>query len=265
MSQTFVRGVYDAFKRRDLDDLVALHHADCEISPLIVRVDGGHPYRGHAGIREFWGTVHGAFENWLPEPEEVREYGDTLIVGLRFRGRGRDSGVPVDRHVWQAVKLRDERAVWWAIYPTRAEALEAAGLSEQAMSQENVEVVRRLNAAFNRGDIEAALAFFDPAAVWHSRADEPDTGEYQGRDAIREMARMWVGMFDDFQLDLDEYAVAGDQRVVTSGSVSGRGRASGAEVREAYAWVIRLRGGAVVEVREYSGRAEAIAAVGLSA
>jgi ketosteroid isomerase-like protein len=132
------------------------------------------------------------------------------------------------------------------------------------MSQENVEVVRLLNAAFNRGDIEAALTFFDPAAVWHSRADEPDTGDYHGSDGIRQMAHMWVGMFDDFQLELDEYEVAGDQHVVASGSLSGRGRESGAEVREAYAWVIRLRSGAVVEVSEYRGRAEAIAAVGLS-
>jgi SnoaL-like domain len=61
------------------------------------------------------------------------------------------------------------------------------------MSQENVEVVPRLNRAFNERDLEGALALFDPAAVWRSRADEPDTGDYDGREAIREMAEVWRG------------------------------------------------------------------------
>ncbi len=130
MSQEFVQGVYDAFRRMDVDGLVALHQPDCEISPLIVAVDGGAAYSGHHGVRQFWSDVHGAFEDWLPEPELVRDHGDVLIVQLHFRGSGRESGATVDRRVWQAVRLRDGRAVWWTIYPTLAEALEAVGLSE---------------------------------------------------------------------------------------------------------------------------------------
>jgi ketosteroid isomerase-like protein len=131
------------------------------------------------------------------------------------------------------------------------------------MSQENVEVVRRLNAAFNSGDVDRSLEFFDPAAVWHTRADEPDAGDYRGREGIRGMASMWVETFEDFRVELDEYVDAGDEHVVTPGALAGRGRGSGVEVREPYAWVIRLRGGVVVEVWEYSDRAEALEAVGL--
>ena len=98
------------------------------------------------------------------------------------------------------------------------------------MSQEDIEVVRRMNAAFNRGDLDEAYGFYEPTAVWHSRADEPDTGDYHGLDAIREMAMMWVGMFDEFRFDLEDYVDGGDC-VVTSGWLCGRGRESGAEVR----------------------------------
>ena len=74
---------------------------------------------------------------------------------------------------------------------------------------------------------------------------------------------MWVGMFDEFRFDLEDYVDGGD-KVVTSGWLCGRGRESGAEVRERYAWVVRLRGGKLAEIWEYRDPAEALAAVGLS-
>jgi ketosteroid isomerase-like protein len=126
-----VRRAYDAFRRKDVEALVALHEPTCEISPLIVRVEGGTPYRGHEGVRAFWKDVHAAFDDWLPEPEEISDYGDTLIVRMHFRGRGRDSGVTIDQTVWQVITVQHGLSVWWAIYTSATEALAAAGLSEQ--------------------------------------------------------------------------------------------------------------------------------------
>ncbi len=42
------------------------------------------------------------------------------------------------------------------------------------MSQESVEIVRLMNAAFNCGDLYEAFGFYHPAAIWRSRRDEPD-------------------------------------------------------------------------------------------
>ena len=131
------------------------------------------------------------------------------------------------------------------------------------MSQENVEVVRLMNAAFNRGDLHEAFGFYEPTAIWHSRSDEPDTGDYHGLQAIREMARMWQGMFAEFEFELEEYVDAGDL-VVTSGWLCGRGRESGAEVRVRYAWVVRMHDRKLAELWEYRDRSEALEAVGLS-
>ena len=131
------------------------------------------------------------------------------------------------------------------------------------MSQLNVDVVRQMNAAFNRGDVDAAFEFYRPDCLWHSRSDEPDTGDYRGRDEIRAMAGMWQEMFDDFQIELDRYEDVRDC-VVLSGWVRGRGRESGAEVRDPYAWVIRLADGKLAEIWEYRDWREALAAVGLS-
>jgi ketosteroid isomerase-like protein len=124
------RRLYEAFERNDLDGLLALHDPQCEISPVIAQLEAGGSYRGLDGVRAFWRDLHEAFPDWVPAPEEGRELGDTLIVKLHFHGRGLDSGAAVDRVVWQAVRLRNGRAVWWAIYFTEAEALEAATLRE---------------------------------------------------------------------------------------------------------------------------------------
>ena len=55
------------------------------------------------------------------------------------------------------------------------------------MSQENVEIVRRSNAAFNRGEVDAALKFFAPDAELVDLANAPDQGSVvKGIDAIGE-------------------------------------------------------------------------------
>jgi hypothetical protein len=47
-------------------------------------------------------------------------------VKVRARATGIAGGASVDLTDWQAMTLRDEKAVWWAFFRTEAEALEAA-------------------------------------------------------------------------------------------------------------------------------------------
>ena len=119
------RDAAEALGAGDFDTWLALHSDACEFVPLIVGVEGGEPYRGHDGCRAFWADIHGAFEGWRSEVEEVRDGGEGAVLALRLHGRGRDSGLPVDRRVWQAFKTRDGKAVWWCIYGSEQEALDA--------------------------------------------------------------------------------------------------------------------------------------------
>jgi ketosteroid isomerase-like protein len=49
-------------------------------------------------------------------------------VIVRYRGRGKTSGAPVDVPMAHVVEIRDGRVAQLAWYGTRAEAAEAAGL-----------------------------------------------------------------------------------------------------------------------------------------
>ena len=53
--------------------------------------------------------------------------------------------------------VESERITRLRMFQERADALEAAGLSEYAMSQENVRTVRDAFVAYNRGDLDAFL------------------------------------------------------------------------------------------------------------
>ena len=130
------------------------------------------------------------------------------------------------------------------------------------MSQANVEMVRAGYEAFNRGDIEAALAPLHPSIEWWPAADEPITAPYRGHDGYRRLIAEAREAVPDLQTEIEELFVVGD-RVVVCVRFWGRGRDSGApvEVRETH--VARLRDGKIIEVREYRNKEQAVEAVGL--
>ena len=102
------------------------------------------------------------------------------------------------------------------------------------MSQENVENVRRAYTAFNDGDLETALGFFDPDIEWNASDvffDEPRT--YRGRLAWQEeFLHDLMEIFAGYRADLEELVDTGD-RVVAIVHVGGPGRRSGASVHGA--------------------------------
>ena len=56
------------------------------------------------------------------------------------------------------------------------------------MSQENVDVGRRMLQAFNDGDIEAIVADCDPAVEWEEQSIPGVESLYHGHDGVRRWA-----------------------------------------------------------------------------
>jgi hypothetical protein len=130
MPQENVEKVYraiDAFNRRDLAAFLALMDPDIEFTPYEVAVQGGNPYRRHAGVRIWWEESFAVIPDLRAEIFEVRELGDTLFVGGRLLGQGASSGASFERPMWLAMEWREGKEVWWRAYGSKAEALEAAG------------------------------------------------------------------------------------------------------------------------------------------
>ena len=120
----------EAFNRRDLDAFLALMDPDVKFVVRLMKMEGRPHLQGHDGVREWWRGMFAVFPDFQLDVVEARDHGDSVIAAVRMHGHGVDSGVPFEEEVWQAIKARDGKATWWQTFPSEAEALEAAGLSE---------------------------------------------------------------------------------------------------------------------------------------
>ena len=135
------------------------------------------------------------------------------------------------------------------------------------MSQESVEVVRRIFEAFDRGDIEDAIELAGTSPEFEfvpSGALIPDLASVQrGPEAFRRVAETFWAEFDDPRIELHELIDAGDQ-VFTSFTLSGRGKRSGVETTWDPLSVWTVRDGRLVRWLGFTDRDAALKAAGLS-
>jgi ketosteroid isomerase-like protein len=132
------------------------------------------------------------------------------------------------------------------------------------MSQENVEVARRLHEAFNERDREALAEAADPEVEWVPIMAKLEGAEYHGHDGINrwldELDRDWV----EFVTEPREFRDLGEV-VLILGTWHARARHSDLALDDQPgAWVARIRDGKVVRQETFTNQAEALAAVGLS-
>ena len=86
--------------------------------------------QGRDAVMEFFRRWVGAFEQWGYDVEELLDAGECVIARVHQWGRGKASGVEVDGRFWQVWTFRDGKAIRTTHHREKAEALEAAGLSE---------------------------------------------------------------------------------------------------------------------------------------
>ena len=78
--------------------------------------------------RHYWGTWQ---KDYRLEAEELIDAGCSVVMAVRERGRGKGSGAPFDQRFAQVWTFSRGRIVRWEVFPHKARALEAVGLSEQ--------------------------------------------------------------------------------------------------------------------------------------
>ena len=132
------------------------------------------------------------------------------------------------------------------------------------MSSENVEIVRRSVEAYASGDIEAALAPYDPEVVFDPSSSRPEGGVYHGPQGVLEGVQLWIGNWAEYHFEVEEMIDAGD-RVLMTIRESGRSAGSGIEVTQDTFWVQTLRNGTIVRAELFNDRNQALQAAGLSA
>jgi ketosteroid isomerase-like protein len=133
------------------------------------------------------------------------------------------------------------------------------------MSQENVDVVSDVIAAWNDYALERWLAGWDHGCVWLPRVRlQVEGGQaYRGHEGLR---RYWAeedAVWGNVRVDVEDVREVGDEVIVIS-TVVARGKQSSVETHTPFAFRFRLRQGKVVRGESYLDVGEALEAVGLS-
>jgi ketosteroid isomerase-like protein len=143
------------------------------------------------------------------------------------------------------------------------------------MSQENVELVKRLLEMFARREHEAVFEFYDPDIEWDasnfgmdSASGVPDDlrGIYHGHEGVRTYWRRWLQAWADLEFDVHDVVDGGDDVVALIRNQRQWGRRSGiATEMPPYGLVFTIRDGKVIRWRAFSDERSALMAAGLTA
>ena len=131
------------------------------------------------------------------------------------------------------------------------------------MSGRNIDLLARLQEAFNKGDIASALEAFDPEAEWQQAREDPDAETLHGTEAIRRLWESWRESYPDLRIEGDEIITAGERAFVWV-RITGHGAASGIEMAMEEAYVYTFRDGRIVRLEDYFDRQEGLRAAGIS-
>jgi ketosteroid isomerase-like protein len=135
------------------------------------------------------------------------------------------------------------------------------------MSQENVEIVRRVIAANRSGSpgdtVEKAMALTDPNCEFTSRLSSVDGTTYRGHDGIRAYFADLAEAFEVWRNELDEIGELGADAVFADLIFRATGR-SGVDVELRSTVACVLSEGTIVSIHACPTRQEALIAAGLS-
>ena len=117
-----------AINERDVDAYLALCHTDFEMTNQLTAIEG--PNRGEQGIRSFFDSINEGTSRFELEVERLRPLDDNRVLGslpmdIESEGGYRDCQALTNLYELEGGKLSRVK-----VFSDRAEALEAAGLSE---------------------------------------------------------------------------------------------------------------------------------------
>jgi uncharacterized protein len=120
-----------------------------------------------------------------------------------------------------------------------------------------IAALRGAYAAFNRGDIDAAVEPLDPQIQWTEPAEFPGGGTYHGRDgAKRYLAQSRAGLAEGSSQP-ERFIVAGDRIVVfVHAHIRAKGSSEWHDVR--LADVYTIRNGKAIQMQAFADRQEAL-------
>jgi len=130
------------------------------------------------------------------------------------------------------------------------------------VSQENVELVRKVYEHWGRGDF-ANADFFDPEIEFARFGSGDLDGKWRGLDGMWGAVAEYLMAWEDMRMNAERFIDVDDDRVLVLDLQTARGKSSSVVVEHELGWLFTLRDGKIVGLTGYWDRAEAMRAAGL--
>jgi ketosteroid isomerase-like protein len=129
----------------------------------------------------------------------------------------------------------------------------------RAMSEENVEIVRRAFEAFNARDVDELVGLSAEECEWMPLRAQLEGIVYRGHEGVRQFVRDMDEDWEAFRIDPLEFH-AHRERVAVIGQVGALGQ-SGVEIDSIAGFVLELHQGRIRRITSHSDPEAALAAV----
>ena len=126
--RAIAEAAYGALNVGDRDALLALVAEDVEFTSMVAEAEAT-TFRGHAGVREWWETVRGAFEDVRWTLLGFSTHGDGGVAKIQMAATL--GGLRLEQTMWQAAAVQGGQLKWWAFFRSEREALAAIAPLEQ--------------------------------------------------------------------------------------------------------------------------------------
>lgn len=132
-----------------------------------------------------------------------------------------------------------------------------ANLESATVPSQTISDLRAAYAAFNRGNVEAAVERFDPQIEWSEPAEFPGGGTYHGREAVKGYLAQSRAAWADVISEPERFITSGN-RVVVFVHAWVRPKDGGKWRDTRLADVYTIQNGKAVQMRAFSDRQEAL-------
>jgi ketosteroid isomerase-like protein len=114
--EALLRAAFEAYSRRDVDEVMTFLTDDVEVIPAIGGVVEGRTFRGREGVEAFFASLDDMWREFQLDLGEVRVDGDRILTLGRVHASAIESGVPFDEQIASITELRDGKIARWETF-----------------------------------------------------------------------------------------------------------------------------------------------------
>jgi ketosteroid isomerase-like protein len=130
------------------------------------------------------------------------------------------------------------------------------------MSQENVEIVRRIFDGWSQGDFSVGSELLTADFEWHQHPEAVEPGLRRGSAIATSLTKIFE-IYESYRIVPDRYLDIGDKVVVLAHNQGYAARGGGIELDQAFAYVWTVRAGKLARLEVYEDEGTALEAAGL--